>query len=499
MNRDKRISIALIIGIFAAAFLLSRQYFLRIDLTADKQFTMSQATRAILRGLDDAVEVKAYFTENLPSDFERIKTELQNLLIEYAQISRGKVHYRFLNPGADPTVEQEAMQQGIQPLLINVREKDEATQKKAFMGVVLEYGNQKEVIPFIGQQAGMEYDLTMAIKKISVTDKPVLGFVQDHGEAPFHMMQGIMQALSVVYHIEPVELASLPEIPARYRALVLVSPTDSIPPVQYERLDKYLAQGGKVLAAVNAVHGDLNTAQGTALEHNILNWLASHGIIIEPAFVIDAACARVTIQQQRSAFFSFASQVNFPYIPLISKFPDHPVTKGLEAVIMQFASPVRVDHAAQGVFFPLVTTSEKAGILHPPLLFDVQKSWTNADFPMSNIVLGGVMEGVAGNPEARLVVFSDADIFVSERGNFNQDNINLIANTLEWMSDKTGLAELRTKGVAYRPIKDMDEGSRTLTKYINFLLPIALVGAVGLWRSQRNRSKRLRRMEEKYV
>src|SRR5690606_23988838 len=192
MNRDKRISIALIIGIFAAAFLLSRQYFLRIDLTADKQFTMSQATRAILRGLDDAVEVKAYFTENLPSDFERIKTELQNLLIEYAQISRGKVHYRFLNPGADPTVEQEAMQQGIQPLLINVREKDEATQKKAFMGVVLEYGNQKEVIPFIGQQAGMEYDLTMAIKKISVTDKPVLGFVQDHGEAPFHMMQGIM-------------------------------------------------------------------------------------------------------------------------------------------------------------------------------------------------------------------------------------------------------------------------------------------------------------------
>ena len=58
MKQDRRISTALIIGIVAVIFLLSRQYFFRLDLTEDKQFTMSKATKSILRGLDDPVDVK---------------------------------------------------------------------------------------------------------------------------------------------------------------------------------------------------------------------------------------------------------------------------------------------------------------------------------------------------------------------------------------------------------------------------------------------------------
>jgi ABC-type uncharacterized transport system involved in gliding motility auxiliary subunit len=113
--------------------------------------------------------------------------------------------------------------------------------------------------------------------------------------------------------------------------------------------------------------------------------------------------------------------------------------------------------------------------------------------------MGGVVEGVRGNKDAKLVVFSDSDFFVSERGNVNPDNVNLIVNTVEWLCDKSGLAELRTKGVIYRPIKELEEGERTVIKYTNFLLPLILVAAVGIWRSQRNRNKRIRRMEEKYV
>ena len=70
---------------------------------------------------------------------------------------------------------------------------------------------------------------------------------------------------------------------------------------------------------------------------------------------------------------------------------------------------------------------------------------------------------------------------------------------MEWLCDKSGLSELRTKGVVYRPIKELEEAERSVIKYTNFLLPLMLVGAVGFWRSQRNRNKRIRRMEEKYV
>ncbi|HJW28419.1 MAG TPA: GldG family protein, partial [Saprospiraceae bacterium] len=145
MNKDRRLSLLLVIGIVALVFLLSRQFFFRIDLTEDHEFTMSKATKSVLHNIQDPVDIKAYFTADLPADFERIKTDFQNLLVEYHNISKGKVNYRFIDPGKDQSIEQEAMQAGIQPVLINVREKDEASQKKAYLGAVVEYEDQKEV------------------------------------------------------------------------------------------------------------------------------------------------------------------------------------------------------------------------------------------------------------------------------------------------------------------------------------------------------------------
>ncbi len=498
MKKDRSVSMLLVLGIVALVFLLSRQYFLRFDLTEDKQFTMSRATKTILRDLDDPVTVKAYFTGKLPADFERVKTDFQNLLIEYNNISKGKVNYQVIDPGKDQATEQEAMQNGIQPVLINVREKDEASQKKAFMGALVEYGDQKEVIPFISQGSAMEYDLTTAIKKISVKDKPSLGVIQGHGEPALNQMAQVVQDLSIIYTIENLDLSKEPVIPQRFQAIMLVSPADSIPPDQYARMDDYLSKGGKVFVAVNAVHGDLSTASGSAAPHNVFQWLNTYGITIDPSFIIDASCAKVTVQQQRSSFFSFATQINFPYIPLVNKFPEHPITKGLEAVLFQFASPIRYAADASGSFIPLVTTSEKAGTQQAPVYFDVQKQWTAADFPLSHLVIGGIAEGVKGNQDAKLVVFSDSDFFVSEQGNVNPDNVSLVVNTIEWLCDKTGLAELRTKGVVYRPIRDLEEGKRAFTKYANFFLPLILVGVVGIWRTQRARTIRMKRMQEKY-
>ena len=498
MNKDRRLSILLVIGIVALVFLLSRQFFFRLDLTEDHEFTMSKATKSILKEIDDPVDIKAYFSGNLPADFEMVKTDFQNLLVEYNNISKGKINYRFIDPGKDQTIEQEAMQNGIQPLLINVREKDEASQKKAYMGAIVQYGDQKEVIPFISQGSAMEYDLTTAIKKITVKDKPAIGFISGHGEPGFNSMAQVVQELSVIYTIENIDLTKETEIAPRYQAVVLVNPADSISPDQFSKINDYLSKGGKAFVAVNAVNGDLSTASGSVNNTSVVPWLASMGIQIEPTFIVDAACAKVTVQQQRSQFFNFSSQINFPYLPLVSKFPDHPATKGLEAVIFQFASPVKYASGAGGTFIPMVTSSAKAGTQQAPLQFDVNRQWSNQDFPLSNIVIGGVLEGVGGNPEAKLVVFSDADFFVSEQQRVNPDNVSLVVNTIDWMCDKSGLAELRTKGVVYRPIKDLEEGQRTFIKYFNFLLPLALVAAVGIWRTQRNRNIRMRRMQEKY-
>jgi hypothetical protein len=73
-----------------------------------------------------------------------------------------------------------------------------------------------------------------------------------------------------------------------------------------------------------------------------------------------------------------------------------------------------------------------------------------------------------------------------------------MVNSIDWMSDATGLIDLRTKGVQYRPIDELEDGTKSLLKYLNFLLPIILVMIYGLVRMQANRIRRIKRMEENY-
>ena len=66
--------------------------------------------------------------------------------------------------------------------MIQVREKDQVKNQQAFLGAVLQLGEQKEVIPLIQPEGSMEYDLTTAIKKISLLDKPKVGMISGYGE-----------------------------------------------------------------------------------------------------------------------------------------------------------------------------------------------------------------------------------------------------------------------------------------------------------------------------
>ena len=71
---------------------------------------------------------------------------VKELLIEYSNRSNGNVVFEFINPNKDETTEQKAMQEGINPVMINVREKDQIKQQKAYIGAVLHYNEKKEII-----------------------------------------------------------------------------------------------------------------------------------------------------------------------------------------------------------------------------------------------------------------------------------------------------------------------------------------------------------------
>jgi gliding-associated putative ABC transporter substrate-binding component GldG len=490
-------TIALVIGIIIVINLLGNEFHVRFDLTEDRQYTLSDATRDILDDLEEPVTVKAYFSKNVPPEFAKARQDFQDLLIEYANRSDNQVVYEFINPNEKESLEQEAVSAGIRPVLINMREKDQVKQQKAYLGATVQLGEKKEVIPFIQPGAAMEYALSTAIKKIAIDNKPVVGFITGHGEPPLSEMQQANQQLSVLYQTKEIKLTDSTVIADNIKTLALIRPTDSIPTKQLDILDGFLKRGGRMLVAVNHVQADFRSLYGTVAGNSVKKWLEGKGVEIMDNFVVDAHCGAVKVPQQLG-IFTVEANVSFPYVPVISTFSDHPITTGLEQVMFEFASELTFLGDSTETFYPLAFSSEQSNTLPAPQFFDINKEWTESDFPRKKITVAAAIER---NP-MKMVVISDGDFPINgppdQTRNLQPDQISFLSNAVDWLSDDTGLIELRTKGVVSRPIRQLEESTKTLLKYGNFLLPILLVIGYGILRTQQNRIRRFKRMAENY-
>ncbi len=496
-------SILLIIGVIILINILSDKFFLRLDFTADKRYTLSKATKDILDNLMEPVTVKAYFSEDLPPDIAKTRRDFKELLIEYANRSKGLVVYEFINPNKDDETEQEALKNGIQPVLINVRDKDQMKQQKAFLGAVVQLGEDKDIIPFMQPGAAMEYALSSSIKKLSITEKPVIGLLQGHGEPSKIAFQQVMASLEVLYNVQTVTLTDSTKELDKFSTVAIVAPTDSFSESHLAQLDEFLAQGKNLFIALDRVDGNFSTAMGNAVNTGLEGWLSEKGVTVEENFVIDANCGAVTVRQQQGPF-QIQSQINFPYLPIITNFEEHPITEGLEAIILQFASSITFHGDTNLVFMPLAKTSEKSGTQSVPLYFNIQKQWRENDFPLEGLTIAGVLSGkIVGDRKSNIVIVTDGNFPVNGEGQQTQqispDNVNLMVNSIDWLSDDTGLINLRTKGVTARPLDQIEDGKKTFLKYLNFLLPIIIIIIYGIARMQINRNIRIKRMEEGYV
>lgn len=332
MKQKLTITTVLVIAILLVINLLSNEFHLRLDFTDEKQYTLSPATKDILDNLEEPVTIKAYFSEDLPPNVVKTRQDFQEMLVEYASLANGMLLYEFIDPNKSEANEQDAVSHGIQPVLINVREKDQVKQQKAFLGATVAMDDQSDVIPFIQPGTAMEYALSTSIKKISIKDKPTIGFVQGDGEPALSELMQLQNQLNVLYQSSEVRLDTA-EVPSQINTLVIMRPTDSIPLQTFSRLDNFLSRGGRIAIAMNRVNGDLQNAFGSSVNTGLEAWLQQKGIVVENNFIVDASCGAVTLQQQ-TGFGIIQQQIPFPYLPRISNFSDHPISKGLENVLL---------------------------------------------------------------------------------------------------------------------------------------------------------------------
>lgn len=504
MKTKKNVTLFLLLmfGSLILINVISENLFFRLDFTEDNRYTLSKATKNIVDELNEPVTVKAYFSEDVPQTVAKVKTDFKEMLEEYAAISNGMLIYEFINPNQNEETEMQAMQSGIQPILINVREKDQVKQQKAYLGVIVEMGEMTDVIPVMQPGAAMEYTLSKSLKKVSITDKPLVGVLQGHGEPALSEMQQMQSEMSIMYNLEEITLSDQADL-NKYNTLAIVAPKDSIPSNHLNRLTEYVHGGGNVLVAINRVEGDLQQSRGLSVSTGLESWLLEMGVQVENAFLIDANCGRVQVRQN-NGMFTYSTNVEFPYLPIITNFTDHPVTNGLEAVILPFASSISYTGDTTLQFTSLAVSGQNSGTQPASTIFNVQKQWTKNDFNKSELTVAAALEGQFGAAGlARMVVIGDGDFIVNGAGQAAQqqqaDNISLFVNAMDWLADDTGLIALRTKGITARPIDELEDGTKTTLKYLNFLLPIVLIIIYGIFVAQRRKIKRFKRMQPGYI
>lgn len=498
-KKNITLTILLVLGVIILVNYLSTQLFFRLDFTEDNRFTLSEATKDILNNLEEPVTITAYFSNNLPPQLEQVKTEFRDMLTEYSNRSKGMVAYEFIDPLKDDKLKEQAAKAGVDQKQVQVEEKDELKAQNAYFGASVQVGEESEALPMIISTSGLEYKLSSSIKKLSVTEKPIIGFVQGHGEASLGDIWQAKQALDVLHKSELVNLSDSALDIFRYSTLAILGPKDSLSSGELAKLDAFLNRGGKLFIAINRSDADLNKEQNShAVNTGLETWLNRKGVDVNSNAVIDLKCQQGLIQPQPG----YILQITIPYFVIAQNFEEHPISSGLEQVFFNFVSSISFSGDSALTFTPLVKSSERSGTKPAETFIDITRKYTAADFPISDLTLAAAIEGsFQGSVPTKMVVVGDGEFSAAsgQQQQVNPDNVNLLVNSLDWLSDDTGLVELRTKGAAVRPLDDLEDSKRAFLKYLNFILPILMVLLYGLFRFQQNRITRLKRMEADYV
>lgn len=255
-------ALLIIAVIFALNFLVGGVGFgnLRLDLTEDGLFTLSQGTKNILSHIntDEPVTIKFYATNNdrvMPNILKPHARAIEDLLLEYEKQSNGNVALEVIRPNPDTDDEDKAKDDEIRGMQVN-QEGDQI-----YLGLTVQCLDRKEVLPFLNPEeaTALEYDVSRAIAKVIKPTKTVIGLmsampVGGVPSMPFQQQRGpeawaVVQQLRADYEVREVPMTA-DKIDSDITVLLVVHPADVTKTAEFA-IDQYLLGGGNVIAFVD--------------------------------------------------------------------------------------------------------------------------------------------------------------------------------------------------------------------------------------------------------
>lgn len=459
---------------------------IRLDISSGGVYSISAGSKEILKKLDDTLVVKVVFSSQLPAVYKLNQTYLTDLLSEYKRASHGKIRVEYVDPSQSPKAREEAIGLGIAPVQLDVRERDRREVKECFMGVGFLYGDKREAIPIVQDTANLEYDVTVRFKRLLVPEKTTLGFISNGGALTMasQSLQTLAGPLRQLYEVEDVDLSK--PVPPAVKALWLIAPTAPLDDKMIANLNDYANAGGFLGLLLNRVDVQIERFSGSPVNPGLDEFLAGWGLKLRDGLVVDQSCDRIQVQAVQGAY-RMINVIDYPYFPWSSDLDrKHPATKNLDGVSMPFVSPIEALQASAGITYTSLVRSSPLSFLNerPLDLNPLKEPQALPNAPRGPFNLGVLAEKGA----SRLVLFGTSRFIQSEYPS-RPSNLGMFGNLIDWSTQDEALIQIRSKGLARRPLKEFPDVVRMAFKYLMVLaLPLfSLALGLWVWRAQRTR------------
>lgn len=334
------------------------------DLTAEKRFSLSEATVNYLHSIKEPTRVRILLAGKLPAGFQRLQERCQDVLSEFRSKSGGDVLFTIENPIEGKAPEErkpiyEALaKKGVQPMRLEVRVDESNSQSVIFPYAIVAHNGKEFPVNLLENHQGMsplqsldysasllEYKFAQAIMQTEQADKIQIAYAQGQQEALGWATFDILSTIDDKYHLDTIDLNQNIEVPLNYKCLIIAGPHNVYDEKVKFKIDQFIMNGGRVFWLLNALSTGMDSLSSSGAylaipqNLNLDDMLFKYGVRLNTDIIEDFAQNTeipVTIGETGGKpDIRFAPWVYFPNAIPTSK---HPIVRNMDAVMFQFAN-----------------------------------------------------------------------------------------------------------------------------------------------------------------
>ena len=536
-------SLYIVLGVVVALNVAAYLWIVRWDMTDDRHYSLSNATKQLLQQTDEPIEVTLLLQGDLNAGFRRLKKATEETLEEFDIYAQVKVK------GEERMANVDSL--GLKPIVIHEREQNGKTaQTTVYPYALVRYKGKNGVVPLLKNTRGLsgEENLNASIENLEFAfaevlhllqqqETPRVAFLEGHGEIDEAHTYDLMVALSKYFQVDrgAIEAYPLPLPEGKekqsaidvhmldgYKAIIIADPQTAFSDQERFVIDQYIMRGGAVLWAVNGVRFSEDVLQREgftpvlALDLGLTDMLFRYGVRINPALVQDVQCLPIPVNVSSDPNQPNLQPMPWTYAPLLLTSQGSPITRNLGQVSSTFVSPIDAVGGEDGIDKRvLLATSTATKVTGTPAEVDLSDVNPDAaDFKYQYVPVAVSLEGVFPSAYAHRMmpdgVESDEDIrkqsvktrqVVIGCGNLLSNDLqkgqalpmgydrysgmqfsnrDLAVNAVLWLTDTDGLIALREKNVALRLLNDKRaHDERLQVQLVSTISPVAILALIG--------------------